>query len=166
MTTIRYLLTIAAKRDWNVCQLDVNNAFLHGDLQEEVYMGFPAGLAPPSPKHVCLLRKSLYGLKQASRQCSPLDPSSKLEADDGHPLQYPTVFRHLVGKLNYLTNTHPDFSFVVLTLSQYMKRLCKSHFSAALRVLKYLSYDLGQGILLSAEHLFSLLAFSRILGGP
>ncbi|XP_018634382.1 uncharacterized mitochondrial protein AtMg00240-like [Nicotiana tomentosiformis] len=100
-----------------------------------------------------------FDVSHLPRVSSPLDPSSKLQADDGHPLQYPTVFRHLVSKLNYLTNTRPDLSFAVLTFSQYMERPYKSHFSAALRVLKYLSCDPGQGILLSAKHSFSLLAF-------
>lgn len=66
-----------------------------------------------------------FDVSRFPRATSPLDPCSKLKADDGPPMKNPSLFRHLVGKLNYLTNTRPDPSFVVLTLSQYMQRPCQ-----------------------------------------
>lgn len=68
LNTVRVLLSLAANLDWSLHQLDVKNAFLNGDLEEEVYMDIPAGLETTSNfNKVCRLRKSLYGLKQSPR---------------------------------------------------------------------------------------------------
>ncbi|KAD3640419.1 hypothetical protein E3N88_29642 [Mikania micrantha] len=67
-TTIRVVLSIALANSWPIHQLDVKNAFLHGNLSETVYMHQPMGFRDTQhPNHVCLLKKSLYGLKQAPR---------------------------------------------------------------------------------------------------
>lgn len=69
MQTIRVLLSIAAHHHWCTQQLDVSNAFLHGKLEDTVYMQQPAGFTNKDhPNHVCLLKKAIYGLKQSPRQ--------------------------------------------------------------------------------------------------
>jgi hypothetical protein len=64
--TIRTIMTIFVMNGWELRQMDVNNAFLNGELTETVYMMQPSGFKDLSkPTHVCRLRKAIYGLKQA-----------------------------------------------------------------------------------------------------
>lgn len=66
--TVRILLCLALHYNWSLIQLDISNAFLHGKLEEEVYMIQPPGFVDSiHPQHVCELQKALYGLKQAPR---------------------------------------------------------------------------------------------------
>lgn len=73
MATVKLILSLAPKLQWSLHQLDISNAFLNGDLEEEIYMKLPPGYAEIQgesfpPNALCKLHKSIYGLKQASRQ--------------------------------------------------------------------------------------------------
>ncbi|GKC88767.1 ribonuclease H-like domain-containing protein [Tanacetum coccineum] len=69
MVIVRCLLCIVVSNDWSLFQLDVNNAFLYGDLNEDIYMSsLPLGFECSDKTKVCKLNKALYGLKQAPRQ--------------------------------------------------------------------------------------------------
>lgn len=76
MTSFRVLLALTASQGWSINQLDITNAFLHGDLMEDVYMTLPPGYTTPlevlqkysRQPLACKLIKSLYGLRQAHRQ--------------------------------------------------------------------------------------------------
>ena len=69
MASVRLFIAMAALQKWPLYQLDVKNAFLNGDLQEEIYMEQPPGFVAQGESSglVCRLRKSLYVLKQSPR---------------------------------------------------------------------------------------------------
>ena len=69
LTTIRVLLSLASSHGLLVHQMDVKTTFLNGELEEEIYMDQPDGFISKGQEGmVCKLQKSLYGLKQASKQ--------------------------------------------------------------------------------------------------
>jgi len=68
MITIRLFFSLTSIYNWELKHLDINNVFLHGELKEDVYMVAPPGLTFIQPGQVCKLKKTLYGLKQASRE--------------------------------------------------------------------------------------------------
>jgi hypothetical protein len=83
MSTIKILISCAVNFRWYLHQLDVKNAFLHGDLEEEVYMEIPPGFANnQTPGKVCKLKKSLYGLKQSP--CIWFDRFKRAVCDMGY----------------------------------------------------------------------------------
>ncbi|KAI3758794.1 hypothetical protein L6452_06366 [Arctium lappa] len=267
-TTIRCIVALAVKKQWNIHQLDINNAFLHGDLNEEVYMKRPKGMLCSNPNFVCKLEKSLYGLKQASRQwysklsealkskgflhskndyslflkktassftivavyvddvivtgdtnseidnlktflhdtfkikdlgqlnyflgleflrgdngmfltqkkyltellqeygivssegvTTPLPCHLKLIPDMPHPLDDPSKYRQLVGKLNFLVHTRPDLAFSVQYLSQFNQNPSRAHWDAVIHVLKYLKAFDSYGLFFNNKEDFSLGAY-------
>jgi histone deacetylase 1/2 len=67
-STVRIILSIVVHLNWEVRQLDINNAFLNGNLKETVFMHQPEGyIDQTKPSHICKLNKAIYGLKQAPR---------------------------------------------------------------------------------------------------
>ncbi|KAL3820422.1 hypothetical protein ACJIZ3_006327 [Penstemon smallii] len=269
-TSIRLVLSIAISLGWNISQLDVQNAFLHGTLNEVVYMVQPPGFEHPDyPNYVCKLNRALYGLKQAPRawyarlssrlfelgfvvsksdfslfiynhkyvtlyllvyvddivftgscsktmaaiiktlrtdfpiknlgsihyflglEChrdssglllcqrkyvldllkranmlnckpvnSPMAPSTRLSAYDSTSFENLTLYRSIVGSLQYLLFTRPDLAFSVNRVCQFMHAPCISHWQSVKRILRYLKHTLDYGLLLRPTPRLTLAAFS------
>lgn len=68
LATVHTLLVVAIARNWEIHQIDMHNVVLHGNLAKEVYMKLPPGFSSTSFTQFCLLKKSLYDLRQAP-QC-------------------------------------------------------------------------------------------------
>jgi Reverse transcriptase (RNA-dependent DNA polymerase) len=94
LNTVRILLSLAANLDWPLHQFDVKNAFLHGDLEEEIYMDIPPGYSySGSSSQVCKLKKALYGLKQSPRAwfgrfCRAMKKYEYSQSESDHTLFY------------------------------------------------------------------------------
>ncbi|GJS74356.1 uncharacterized mitochondrial protein-like protein [Tanacetum coccineum] len=165
MVSLRSLLAVAIHKSWFIDQLDINNAFLHGELRKEVYMTVPQGYSTTvAPNTVCKLKKSLYGLKLANipygslsslnfffhwdsfflndvlnhkPSTIPLDPLKNLSLTNDDLFPDPSVYRKLVGKLIYLTITRPHLSFADQALSQFSHQPRTAHMDALYRVLRW-----------------------------
>ncbi|XP_071695739.1 uncharacterized protein [Rutidosis leptorrhynchoides] len=81
MTTVRCVISLAVTNGWDLYHLDVNNAFLYGDLDEDVYMSLPLGYFSESEKRVCKLKKSLYEISGSSQKQAPRKWNEKLTCD-------------------------------------------------------------------------------------
>ncbi|GJW86483.1 retrovirus-related pol polyprotein from transposon TNT 1-94 [Tanacetum coccineum] len=268
-STVRIVLSLAVLHRWRLHQLDVKNAFLHGHLNETVYMEQPPGFIDPQfPNHVCKLSKALYGLKQAPRAwfhrlssfllahgfvCSRADTSlfvftkdscimyllvyvddliltgnneslltsfttrlnqefaikdlgdlsyflglevsytndglflsqAKYATDvltraallDSKPVSTPlaanevfvtggslfanpTLYRSLVGALQYLTITRPDLSYAVNQASQFLHAPTDAHFQSIKRILRYVKGTITYGLIFRRPHSNSILGYS------
>jgi hypothetical protein len=77
---------------------------------------------------------------------SPMNPNVKLYVVQGELLFYPERYRHLVGKLNYLTITHPDISFAVSVVGQYMATPHVPHWEAVIGIVRHLKAHPSLGL--------------------
>nr|GEX68162.1 hypothetical protein [Tanacetum cinerariifolium] len=162
----RYKARLVAKSYCNqkrldLHQLDVNNAFLHGDLDEEVYMKIPKGFAKEGETR----DSEMLGCRPSA---FPVEQETKLDKREEEARVDATQYRRLVGRLLYLQATRPDVTYAVNVLSQFVSDPRHNHLEAAKRVLRYLKGTLGQRILLSREGPITLTAYcgSDWLGCP
>ncbi|GJY79224.1 putative RNA-directed DNA polymerase [Tanacetum coccineum] len=212
MVTVRCVISLAVHNNWPLFQLDVNNAFLYGDLHEDVYMDLPPGYYDPFKTKVCKLVKSLYGLKQAPRQWNEKLTSVLNENDDivvtGNNVEEISKFNIFLaskfkikdlGSLKYFLGIEvlrnkqglclSQRKYCLELLSEYGLLACKliatpmqqnvslsheetdkdksimhsplkSHFSAGLRVLRYLKQSPGLGVQVYHGNKLSLHAYS------
>ncbi|GJT75123.1 ribonuclease H-like domain-containing protein [Tanacetum coccineum] len=128
MSTVRCIIALSVTSNWPLFQLDVNNAFLYGDLDKDIYMTIPKGCKPVSTPMV-------------PNYVLPYEPT-----EDDPLLDNITGYQKLLGKLINITHIRPDIAYPVHCLAQYMHSPLKSHLSCALNVLRYLKGAPGKGI--------------------
>ncbi|GJY20843.1 zinc finger, CCHC-type containing protein [Tanacetum coccineum] len=107
---IRILIAIAAYYDYEICQIDVKIAFLNDCLNEDIYMVQPEGFVNPKhPRRVCMLQRSIYGLKKASRSWNKRFDEEIKKYGESHW----TAVKNI---LEYLRNTKDMFLVYGVTL--------------------------------------------------
>ncbi|KAE8705531.1 hypothetical protein F3Y22_tig00110422pilonHSYRG00020 [Hibiscus syriacus] len=155
LIVIKMLIALAVVRGWYLLQLNVNNAFLNGVLDEKVYMKLPLWYMPDlkGGNMVCKLR--CLGVKHVD---SLMVHSLKLSADEGEPLLDPQEYHQLIGQLLYLTNIMLDIAHTVHFLIQFIYSPRLPYMTALKHLLAYIKQSSGLGFLFpvhSSVHLVS-----------
>lgn len=102
--TLRIMFTMVVTNGWKVQQVDINNAFLNGTLNEEVFIKQPEGFIDLArPNYVCKLKKALYGLKQASKAWYDTLHSFLTSSGFTHSVSDHCLFHHRInGKITLI----------------------------------------------------------------
>jgi hypothetical protein len=155
MNSIRLVLALAASHKWEVHQMDVKSAFLHGDLKEEIYMEQPPGYVQNDSSLVCRLKKSLYGLKQAPRAWYAKMDSFLIATRFSRCHSDPNVYTKKVGSHLIILVLYVDD--LILTgsdskLLNHVKTSLKKKFE--MTDLGFLHYFLGLQVLQTNEGIF------------
>ena len=112
--SIRILLAIATCKDYEIWQMDVKTAFLNGKLKEEVYMVQPPGfVTPENASKICKLKRSIYGLKQASRSWNLRFDKAVKEFGSLKNLEEPCIYKKVSGSIIVFLVLYIDDIFLI-----------------------------------------------------
>ncbi|CAM8987559.1 unnamed protein product [Rhodiola kirilowii] len=157
MTTVRCLLAIAAAKQWPIHQLDVDNAFLHGTLDEEVYMKLPPCFYKKEKANgkVFKLVKSIYGLKQASRQWFAKFSASLVEFGFQSSLNDYSLFTMTRGSTFLILLAYVDDVLITGNSESLIAEVKQFiHLKFRIKDLGHLKYFLGLEVARSTDGIF------------
>ena len=104
----------------------------------------------------------MVGLQDTSSSDTPLEVNMKYRSEEGDLLPNPTIFRQLVGSLNYLTIPRPDISFAIQRASQFMHTPHNLHLAVVRRIIKYLHETPSHGLFFPTGSPLRLVAYSNV----
>nr|GEY27602.1 uncharacterized mitochondrial protein AtMg00810-like [Tanacetum cinerariifolium] len=187
MEAIRIFLAYAAHKLFTVFQMDVNTAFLHGSLKQDVYiqlffdlmksrfkmsmMGemtfFPSlqvnqslcGIVINQSKYVLeILNK--YGMESCDPVGTPMEIKDKLDLDQIGTLIDATKYRSMIGALMYLTSSRPDIVHATCLCARYQAKPTEKHLKEVKRIFFYLRGAVNTGLWYTKDSGFELTGFS------
>eukprot|EP00253_Pinus_taeda_P021032 PITA_21032 len=142
VASIRLLLSVVVAFDFEVKQMDVKTTFIHGDLEEEIYMKKPEAFSVKGEKE--LDSKSVkvpipISVNLYVEHC----PNTKKEEEDMSRVPYASA----VSSLMYvMVCTRPDIAHAMIALSKFMSKPGKEHWTAMMRVFRYLNGTSDYGL--------------------